>query len=188
MSYTPSNETRQHLADLYEMKGSYQKVADSLNAGRRQKDFTAYQVRRMLNTERVAHGEIQPDPIPVRLTQAQQRSLQRKTKVEGRTYERSYETYRGFRGTEAERERNRRRAEKTSEGIQARIDGVLKGKDGKPGLEEQLRMARKGGDDAEAQRLISEIRRYQGYKDNLRKAKADAENFQEWKGIREKIS
>jgi hypothetical protein len=182
MAYTPSNETRQHLADLYEMTGSYQKVADSLNAGRRQKDFTAYQVRRMLNTERVAHGEIQPDPIPVNLTQAQQRSLQRKTKVEGQTYERSYETYRGFRGTETERERNRRRAEKTSEGIQRRINDKL------TDLQSQLRTARKGGDNAEAERLTGEIRRYQGFNDNLRKAKADAENFQEWKGIREKIS
>lgn len=173
MAYTPSKETRRHLRDLYEMRGSYQKVADELNKGRRGNDrFTRYQVRQMLTTKRAAHGEIRDAPVPVRLTEAQQRSLQRKTKVEGRVYEKSYEAYR----------EDERRSEKGIRAIQENINRELRKREAK------LEAAMRGGDRAEAVKMREEIRRYQGYNENLRKAQSDAANYQQWKEVRDKVS
>lgn len=171
MSYRPSRETVSHLRDLYEMEGSYQKVADVLNKGRQTKDFTAYQVRQMLNTDRIAHGEIIDDPTGIKITDAQKRSLQRKTKADSRTYEKSYDDY-----------REKKRSEKATNEIEKRIDDKLNQ------FESLLETAISGDDVAEIERLEGEISKYQQYKENLREAKEQADNYREWKGIRDKVS
>jgi len=174
------------LRDLYEMRGSYQKVADELNKGRRSNSqpFTRYQVRQMLNRKRVAHGEFVDNPTPVRLTEAQKRSLQRKTKAEGAIYRRSYTEYRD----------NPRRSEKAyrdiKEEIKVRIEGGISPRTGKrvKGLQEKKREAMKAGDRSLADKIQKDIDKYNQFDDNLENAVDSADDYTDWKSIRDKVS
>tara|TARA_R100000654_G_scaffold46614_2_gene72813 strand:- start:6 stop:530 length:525 start_codon:yes stop_codon:yes gene_type:complete len=174
MTYTPSKETRQGLRDLYEMRGSYQKVADELNKGRRggSKPFTRYQVRQMLNRKRVAHGEFVDNPTPVRLTEAQKRSLQRKTKEEGAVYRKSYSDYR----------ENPRRSEKAYREIKERIA------ERRDALQRKKREAMKAGDRSLADKIQKDIDKYNQFDENLENAVDSADDYTDWKSIRDKVS
>ena len=171
MTYTPSKETRQGLRDLYEMRGSYQKVADELNKGRRggSKPFTRYQVRQMLNRKRVAHGEFVDNPTPVRLTEAQKRSLQRKTKEEGAVYRKSYSDYR----------ENPRRSEKAYREIKERIA------ERRDALQ---RKKREAIDRSLADKIQKDIDKYNQFDENLENAVDSADDYTDWKSIRDKVS
>lgn len=176
MTYTPSKETRQGLRDLYEMRGSYQKVADELNKGRRSgsKPFTRYQVRQMLNRKTVAHGELVDNPTPVRLTEAQKRSLQRKTKEEGVIYRRSYFDYRD----------NPRRSEKAYRDIKANIQKKI---DEAQAIKREA-IKQEGVNSPIAKREQEKIDRYNKYNENLENAVNSADDYTDWKEIRDKVS
>ena len=156
------------------MKGSYQKVADELNKGRRSEsqNFTRYQVRQMLNRRRIAHGEYVDNPTPVRLTEAQKRSLQRKTKEEGAVYRKSYTEYR----------ENPRRSEKAYRDIKANIEKR------RSELQSKKREAMKAGDRALADELQKDIDRYNTFDDNLENAVDSADDYTDWRNIRDKVS
>ena len=174
MTYRPSKETISGLRDLYEMRGSYQKVADELNKGRRSgsKPFTKYQVRQMLNRDRVAHGEFVDNPTPVRLTEAQKRSLQRKTKEEGAVYRKSYSDYR----------ENPRRSEKAYRDIKANIEKR------RSELQSKKREAMKAGDRSLADKIQKDIDKYNQFDENLENAVDSADDYTDWKSIRDKVS
>lgn len=159
---------------MYEMRGSYQKVADELNKGRRSgsKPFTKYQVRQMLNRKRVAHGEFVDNPTPVRLTEAQKRSLQRKTKEEGAVYRRSYSDYR----------ENPRRSEKAYRDIKANIEKR------RSELQSKKREAMKAGDRSLADKIQKDIDKYNQFDENLENAVESADDYTDWKEIRDKVS
>ena len=174
MTYRPSKATIQGLRDLYEMKGSYQKVADELNKGRRSgsRNFTSYQVRQMLKRYRVAHGEFVDNPTPVRLTEAQKRSLQRKTKEESAIYKRSYTEYR----------ENPRRSEKAYREIKERIA------ERRDALQRKKREAMKAGDRNLAAKIQRDIDKYNQFDENLENAVDSADDYTDWKSIRDKVS
>jgi uncharacterized protein involved in exopolysaccharide biosynthesis len=174
MTYRPSKETRRKLRDLYEMKGSYQKVADELNKGRRSesKNFTTYQVRQMLNRKRIARGEYVDNPTPVRLSEAQKRSLQRKTKEEGAVYRKSYTEYRD----------NPKRSEKAYRDIKANIQKEL------DILKAKKREAVKSLDTALADEIQKDINKYNTFNDNLENAVDSADDYTDWRTIRDKVS
>jgi hypothetical protein len=174
MTYRPSKETRRKLRDLYEMKGSYQKVADELNKGRRSesKNFTTYQVRQMLNRKRIARGEYVDNPTPVRLSEAQKRSLQRKTKEEGAVYRKSYTEYRD----------NPKRSEKAYRDIKTNIQKEL------DILKAKKREAVKSLDTALADEIQKDINKYNTFNDNLENAVDSADDYTDWRTIRDKVS
>ena len=94
MSYTPNRDTVATLQELYELEGSYAGVSRRLNKGRSVKDFTPRQVSKMLNRENVGstgggYSKVNK-PKGVRLTNAQQRSLQRKSKRTSGTYKKVF--------------------------------------------------------------------------------------------------
>lgn len=174
MTYTPSKDTIQGLRDIYEMQGSYRAVAEELNKGRRSgsKQFTEYQVKQMLKRERVAHGEYKDAPTGVRLTPAQQRSLQRKTKESGQVYRKSYSEYRD----------NPRRSEKAYRDIKKNIDKK------RSELQDKKRLAMKAGDRSLAAKIQKDIDRYNQFDENLENAVDGAKGFTDWKDIRDKVS
>lgn len=174
MTYTPSKDTIQGLRDIYEMQGSYRAVAQELNKGRRSdsKQFTEYQVKQMLKRKRVAHGEFTDSPKGVRLTPAQQRSLQRKTKESGQVYRKSYSEYR----------ENPRRSEKAYREIKKNID------EKRSELQDKKRQAMKAGDRSLAAKIQKDIDRYNQFDENLENAVDGAEDFTDWKDIRDKVS
>jgi len=174
MTYTPSKDTIQGLRDIYDMQGSYRAVAKELNKGRRSdsKQFTEYQVKQMLKRERIAHGEFTDSPKGVRLTPAQQRSLQRKTKESGQVYRKSYSEYR----------ENPRRSEKAYRDIKANI------KEKVDKLKAEKRQARKQLDTALADEKQREIDKYNIYNENLENAVNSADDYTDWKDIRDKVS
>jgi hypothetical protein len=174
MTYTPSKDTIQGLRDIYEMQGSYRAVAQELNKGRRSdsKQFTEYQVRQMLNRKRISHGEFTDSPKGVRLTPAQQRSLQRKTKESGQVYRKSYSQYR----------ENPRRSEKAYREIKKNIE------DKRDALQNKKRQAMKAGDRNLAAKIQKDIDRYNQFDENLENAVDGAEDFTDWKDIRDKVS
>tara|TARA_R110000751_G_scaffold282844_1_gene386113 strand:- start:2704 stop:3261 length:558 start_codon:yes stop_codon:yes gene_type:complete len=90
MAYKPNKDTVSILQELYELEGSYAGVSRRLNKGRSVKDFTPRQVAKMLNRENVGasgggYSKVNK-PKGVRLSNAQQRSLQRKSKRPSGTY------------------------------------------------------------------------------------------------------
>ena len=174
MTYTPSKDTIQGLRDIYEMQGSYRAVAQELNKGRRRdsKQFTEYQVKQMLKRKRIAHGEFTDSPKGVRLTPAQQRSLQRKTKESGQVYRKSYSEYRD----------NPRRSEKAYRDIKKNIDKK------RSELQDKKRQAMKAGDKSLAAKIQKDIDRYNQFDENLESAVDGAEDFTDWKDIRDKVS
>lgn len=168
-TYTPSRGTLNTLRELYELEGSFAGVARSLNRGRRQKDFTARQVSRMLNRENVG-GEgsgytKENAPKPVRLTPAQQRSLQRKAKRSSGTYRRAYEQ------SEAPRE--------IYDSIKENIDNK------RLRLRKQLRKATRAGDRKKAERLRDELKRLNQFDDELKEAAEKANTYKDWKGMQD---
>jgi len=174
MTYRPSRDTVQGLRDIYEMQGSYRGVANELNKGRRSdsKQFTEYQVKQMLKRERVAHGEYKNAPKGIRLTPAQQRSLQRKTKESGQVYRKSYSQYR----------ENPRRSEKAYRDIKKNID------EKRSELQDKKRQAMKAGDTSLAAKIQKKIDKYNKFNENLEAAVDGAEDFTDWKDIRDKVS
>jgi hypothetical protein len=168
-NYTPSRETLQNLRDLYELEGSYAAVARSLNRGRRQKDFTARQVSRMLNRENVGSdgsGYTKENaPKPVRLTPAQQRSLQRKAKVESGTYRRAYEK---------------------SDAPRDIYDSIKKNIDAKrERLKDELSKASAFGQRDKADKLRKQIQKLNQFDDELKDAADKAKDYKDWKGMQD---
>jgi hypothetical protein len=168
-TYTPSRETVQNLRDLYELEGSYAAVARSLNRGRRQKDFTARQVSRMLNRENVGgsgSGYTKQDaPLPVRLSQAQQRSLQRKAKVESGTYRRAYES---------------------SDAPKEIYDSIKKNIDAKrERLKDELSKASAFGQRDKADKLREQIKKLNQFDNELKEAADKAQTYKDWKGMQD---
>lgn len=168
-NYTPSRETLETLRELYELEGSYAGVARSLNRGRQQKDFTARQVSRMLARENVGREGSgytkEAAPQPVRLTPAQQRSLQRKAKETSGTYRRTYEE---------------------SEAPQAIYDGIKKNIDAKrERLKLELRDATRAGDRKEADTLRDQLKRLNQFDDELKEAADKAKEYKDWKGMQD---
>lgn len=157
------------MRELYELEGSFAGVARSLNRGRRQKDFTARQVSRMLNRENVG-GEgsgytKENAPKPVRLTLAQQRSLQRKAKPTSGTYRKAYEE------SKAPRE--------IYDSIKKNIDNKRKR------LRNQLTKATRAGDRKKAQRLRDELKKLNQFDDELKEAADKANTYKDWKGMQD---
>jgi hypothetical protein len=149
-------------------------VADELNKGRRSesKNFTTYQVRQMLNRKRIARGEYVDNPTPVRLSEAQKRSLQRKTKEEGAVYRKSYTEYRD----------NPKRSEKAYRDIKANIQKEL------DILKAKKREAVKSLDTALADEIQKDINKYNTFNDNLENAVDSADDYTDWRTIRDKVS
>ena len=168
-NYRPSKETLKNLRDLYELEGSFAGVARALNRGRQKKDFTARQVSRMLNRENVGQegsGYTKEDaPKPVRLTPAQQRSLQRKAKQESGTYRRAFEE---------------------SNAPQDIYDSIKRNIDRKrERLRRQEEEATAFGQRDRAEALRDQIRRLNQFDEELKSQADNAKNYKDWKGMQD---
>lgn len=168
-TYTPSEETVRTLRDIYELEGSYAAVARSLNRGRQRKDFTARQVSRMLARENVG-GEgsgytKRNAPKPVRLTPAQQRSLQRKAKETSGTYRRAYET-----------------SKAPNEIYEAITNNIRKKRER---LKREQEKALKFGQRDKAEALAKEIQRLNQFDKDLKETADKAKTYKDWKGMQD---
>lgn len=168
-TYTPSRDTINTLRELYELEGSYAGVARSLNRGRRSKDFTPRQVSRMLNRSNVGGDgsgySKQNDPKPVRLTPAQQRSLQRKAKTESGTFRRSYER------SKAPREI---------------YDSITRNIDRKRNrLKDELKKATKFRQKDKADQLRKQIQALNKFDKQLAEQAKKAKTYKDWKGMQD---
>jgi len=168
-TYRPSKDTINNLRDLYELEGSYAAVARSLNRGRREKDFTARQVSRMLNRKNVGQKgsgyEKVNEPKPVRLTPAQQRSLQRKAKIESGTYKRAYES---------------------SKAPRAIYDSIKKNIDAKKAeLEAKRDEALAFGQRDKAEALTKQIQNLNDFDKDLKEQADKAKTYKDWKGMQD---
>ena len=170
-TYTPSTETVDTLRELYELEGSYAGVARSLNRGRRSssKQFTPRQVSRMLNRRNVGGDgsgySKQNDPKPVRLTPAQQRSLQRKAKTTSGTYRRTFE--------------DSKAPQDIYNSIKRNIDNKISRK------EKQLEEALAFGQFDRVERLEDELSRLKQFDDELKDMAGKAKDYKDWKGIQD---
>lgn len=171
MSYKPSKDTIDTLRDIYELKGSYAGVARDLNKGRRaeSKQFTANQVRRMLNRENVGgdgSGYTKENaPLPVNLTDAQQRSLQRKSKETSRTYEKAYD----------ENESKEEIYNKIKQNIANKRERLVEKRD---------KLLSQGQRD-EAERLLDEINALNKFDEELDETARNARKYKDWKGMQD---
>ncbi len=168
-TYTPSEETIRTLRDIYELEGSYAATARSLNRGRQRKDFTARQVSRMLARENVG-GEgsgytKENAPKGVRLTPAQQRSLQRKAKETSGTYRRAYET------------------SKAPNEIYDSIKKNIRNK--RDELRKEQEKALSYGQRKKADSLAKEIQRLNQFDDELKGMADKAKTYKDWKGMQD---
>lgn len=126
----------------------------------------------MLKRKRIAHGEFVDNPTAVRITEAQKRSLQRKTKEEGAIYRKSYSDYR----------ENPRRSEKAYREIKERITQR------RDALQRKKREAMKAGDRDLAGKIQEDIDKYNQFNENLENAVNTADDYTDWKEIRDKVS
>ena len=171
MAYTPSKDTIQNLRDIYELKGSYAGVARDLNKGRQStsKQFTAQQVKRMLNQENVGGDgsgySKQNAPQKTNLSPAQQRSLQRKAKVESRTYEKAYKQ-----STKGQQ-------------IYIKIKNNIENK--RNGLIIKRRKLMKAGQTAEANEVLKEIQALNKFDEDLDEQAKKAKTYKDWKGMQD---
>lgn len=169
MTYRPNQDTRRNLRDIYEMEGSYAATARRLNEGRSKNLFNARQVRRMLNTVNeggVGSGYSKQDaPLPVKLSSAQQRALQRKAKVESRTYERSYD--------ESDTGRD------IYDSITNRIDEKRRK------LQNRRERLMLQGQKEEADAVLEEIRRLNKFDSQLGETADKAKTYRDWKGMQD---
>tara|TARA_R110001583_G_scaffold131763_1_gene283590 strand:- start:5562 stop:6104 length:543 start_codon:yes stop_codon:yes gene_type:complete len=174
MAYTPSKDTIQNLRDLYELEGSYKATAESLNKGRRSdsQQFTEYQIKQMLKRDRVRdEGAIggwsyRNDPKPIRMSSAQQRSLQRKAKVESGTYKSAFKDY-----------KEEKRSTKAYDKIKANIDAK------RERLKKERRKYMKAGQTKEANALLKQIQALDDFDNSLDNAKDSATTYKKWKAL-----
>lgn len=168
-NYTPSRETLETLRELYELEGSYAGVARSLNRGRQQKDFTPRQVSRMLARENVGREGSgytkEAAPKPVRLTSAQQRSLQRKAKETSGTYRRAYEE-----------------SEVPNEIYESITENIRKKRNR---LREEQEKALGFGQRKKAEELAKEIQRLNQFDKELKETADKAKSYKDWKGMQD---
>jgi len=168
-NYTPSRETLSNLREIYELEGSYAATARVLNRGRQRKDFTARQVSRMLRRENVGgegSGYTKQDaPLPVRLTPAQQRSLQRKAKQTSGTYRRSYEE-----------------SNAPNEIYESITDNIRKKRER---LRREQEKALRFGQRKKADALAKEIQRLNQFDDELKDMADKAKSYKDWKGMQD---
>ena len=168
-TYTPSKETIRTLRDIYELEGSYAATARSLNRGRQRKDFTARQVSKMLARENVGgegSGYTKEDaPKPVRLTPAQQRSLQRKAKETSGTYRRAYET------------------SKAPNAIYDSITENIRKK--RERLKSEQEKALRFGQRKKADALAKEIQRLNQFDKELKEIADKAKSYKDWKRMQD---
>ena len=174
MAYTPSKDTIQNLRDLYELEGSYRATTESLNKGRQSnsKQFTEYQVKQMLKRDRVRdEGAIggwsyRNAPKSIRMSSVQQRSLQRKAKVESGTYKRAFKDY-----------KEEKRSTKAYDKIKKNIDAK------RERLTIERRKYMKAGQTKEANALLKKIEALNDFDKNLDSAKGSATNYKKWKAL-----
>ena len=168
-TYTPSKETIRTLRDIYELEGSYAATARSLNRGRQRKDFTARQVSRMLARKNVGgegSGYTKEDaPKPVRLTPAQQRSLQRKSKETSGTYRRAYET-----------------SKAPNEIYESITDNIRKKRER---LKREQEKALRFGQREKADALAKEIQRLNQFDEDLKEIADKAKSYKDWKRMQD---
>jgi len=174
MAYTPSKDTIQNLRDLYELEGSYRATTESLNKGRQSnsKQFTEYQVKQMLKRDRVRdEGAVggwsyRNAPKPIRMSSAQQRSLQRKAKVESGTYKRAWKDY-----------KEEKRSTKAYDKIKANIDAK------RERLKADRKRFMKQGQTKEGNALLKQIEALNSFDDSLDNAKDSATTYKKWKEL-----
>jgi len=171
MTYTPSKDTIQNLRDLYELRGSYAGVARDLNKGRRSdsQQFSPNQVKRMLNQRNQGgsgsgYSKVN-DPKPVRLSSAQQRSLQRKAKIESGTYEKAF------------------KESKAPNAIYDSIKNNISNKRNR--LKERRKKLLKQGQKKEADALNKEIQALNKFDEELDKTAKNAKGYKDWKGMQD---
>lgn len=168
-NYTPSRETLSNLREIYELEGSYAATARVLNRGRQRKDFNARQIARMLRRKNVGgegSGYTKEDaPQPVRLTPAQQRSLQRKAKKTSGTYRRSYE----------ESDAPRAIYDSITENIRNKRDE----------LRREQEKALSFGQRKKADALAKEIQRLNQFDEQLKEMADKAKSYKDWKGMQD---
>jgi len=174
MAYTPSKDTVQNLRDLYELEGSYRATTESLNKGRQSnsQQFTEYQVKQMLKRDRIRdEGAVggwsyRNAPKSIRMSSSQQRSLQRKAKVESGTYKNAWTDY-----------QDTKRSTKAYDKIKKNIDNK------RNRFKEERRRYMKAGQTKEANALLKKIQALDSFDNSLDSAKDTATTYKKWKQL-----